>query len=273
MQLSLSEKNRLANQYGPWAVVTGASSGMGRELAICLAEAGFKLVLTARRNTLLDALATELKTRYQTETQVIAADLSEEAGVYKVFEATANLEVGLLIAAAGFGTSGDFLKSSLPEELEMLHLNCKGLFLFTHHYSLQFAKQGRGGIILLSSIVSFQGVPYAAHYAATKAYVQSLAEALSIELKPQGVDLLAAAPAPVYSDFAARAGMQMGMAMKPADVAVPILKALGRKTTVLPGFLTRLLVGSLRTLPRWGKIQVMKQVMGGMTAGKRKPNC
>lgn len=117
-------------------------------------------------------------------------------------------------------------------------------------------------------MVAFQGVPNAAHYAATKAYVQSLAEALSEELQPFKVAVLAAAPGPVSSGFASRAHMNMGKALTPEEVGVPILKALGKQVTVLPGWLTKLLVYSLMTLPRWGKIKVMKKVMSGMAIQK-----
>ena len=121
----------------------------------------------------------------------------------------------------------------------------------------------------MSSMVAFQGVPYSANYAATKAYVQSLAEALAVELKPYNVDVLAAAPGPVSSGFEQRANMKMSMSLKPSQIGVPILKALGRKTTVLPGLLTKVLVYSLRTLPRWGKVKIMQKVMGSMTKHQR----
>jgi short-subunit dehydrogenase len=121
----------------------------------------------------------------------------------------------------------------------------------------------------MSSMVAFQGVPYSANYAATKAYVQSLAEALAEELKPYGVDVLAAAPGPVASGFGQRANIKMNMSLTPQQVGIPILKALGRKTTVLLGFLTKFLVYSLRTVPRWGKVKIMKLVMGGMTEHQR----
>jgi len=114
-------------------------------------------------------------------------------------------------------------------------------------------------------MVGFQGVPYSANYAATKAYVQSLAEGLYHELKPFGVDVLATAPGPVKSEFEDRANMRMDMYLTPKHVGVPILKALGNKMTVLPGTLTKLLVYSLRIVPRWGKIRILKIVMGGMT--------
>jgi short-subunit dehydrogenase len=130
----------------------------------------------------------------------------------------------------------------------------------------RFAQRGRGGVVLLSSLVAFQGVPRAASYAATKAFVQSLAEALRIEWKPLGIDVIACAPGPVASGFAQRANMRMNMAATPEQVAQATLKALGRQTTVRPGWLSKLLEWSLAPLPRWGRVRIMSLVMGGMTA-------
>jgi short-subunit dehydrogenase len=123
------------------------------------------------------------------------------------------LDIGLLVAAAGFGTSGLFLNSLLEQEMAMLNVNCRSLLGLIWHFGQRFAMRGRGGMVLMSSIVGFQGMPFAAHYAATKAYVQALAEALYVELAPMGIDVLAAAPGPTHSGFATRAGMQMGMAL------------------------------------------------------------
>ena len=117
---------------------------------------------------------------------------------------------------------------------------------------------------MLSSMVAFQGVPFSANYAATKAYVQSFAEGIYHELKPFGVDVLAAAPGPVKSGFEKRANMKMDMFLTPEQIAVPILNALGNTMTIFPGGLTKLLVYSLRTVPRWAKIRIMKLVMSGM---------
>ena len=108
-------------------------------------------------------------------------------------------------------------------------------------------------------------MPSAAHYAATKAYVQSLGEALRLELKPEGIDVLCAAPGPVETGFSERADMKMGMALTAKDVGVPILSAIGRKTTVKPGFLTKLLFFNLGMVPRWAKVRIMGKVMGGFT--------
>lgn len=265
MQLSTSEKNRLKSKYGTWAIVTGASSGIGLELAERLAESGLNLVLNARKKAQLEQIALDFGNKYGISTRIIAEDQSNTEGVKTLIEQTKDLDIGLCIASAGFGTSGLFIKNNIDEEVNMLRVNCEGLLLLTHHFSKKFAENKRGGIILLSSMVAFQGTPFAANYAATKAYVQTLAEALAVELKPFGVDVLAAAPGPVQSGFGDRANMKMSMSLTPAQVGIPILKALGRKTTVLPGFLTKFLVYSLRTVPRWGKVKIMKIVMGGMT--------
>ncbi|MBC8045069.1 MAG: SDR family NAD(P)-dependent oxidoreductase [Rhizobacter sp.] len=270
MKLPDSEKNRLKQKYGQWAIVTGASSGIGLELATQLAGAGFNLIVVARHLEKLQAVEHELTSKFKIEIKVVDADVSQSGGCDKIIQAALGLNVGLLVVSAGYGTSGVFIETSLDAETNMLKVNCEALLALSHYYSRQFVRQKRGGIILMSSLVAFQGVPYSANYAATKAYVQTLAEALAIELQPHGVDVLAAAPGPIESGFGERANMKMAMSLKPSQVGVPILKALGRRTTVLPGLLTKILVYSLRTVPRWAKVRIMEKIMGGMTQHQRK---
>lgn len=269
MELSLNDKNRLRNKYGQWAIITGASSGIGLELATQLVKAGFNLVINSRHLDKLQEVEKHLKSLANIDIKIVASDVSETEGLDGIIESAQGLNVGLLVVSAGYGTSGNFINSSLHSEIDMLKVNCEALLSLTHYYSRQFVQQKRGGIILMSSMVAFQGTPYSANYAATKAYVQTLAEGLAVELKPYGVDVLAAAPGPVESGFSQRANMKMSMSLTPSQVGVPILMALGRKTTVLPGLLTKILVYSLRTVPRWGKIKIMEKVMGGMTAHHR----
>jgi short-subunit dehydrogenase len=265
MRTPTRKQRRFQERYGPWAVVTGASSGIGHEIALRLAEYGLNLVLVARSRDALDQLAADVFTKYGVEAQVVVMDLARETGVAALEVATERRDIGLLVAAAGFGTSGRFLESPLENELEMLAVNCRSLVALTWRFGRRFASRGCGGVVLMSSIVGFQGMPFAAHYAATKAYVQTLAEGLAVELAPAGVDVLAAAPGPTRSGFATRAGMKMGAASDAADVAGPILDALGRRSTVLPGFLAKLLTYSLVPLPRWARVRVMGRVMYGMT--------
>lgn len=256
---------RFRSRYGPWAVVTGASDGIGRAIATELAIAGLNVVLCARRGEVLDALGAELSAAHGVETRSSALDLSDDRSIARLLEETRGLEVGLLVAAAGFGTSGAFLDADLTTELSMIDVNCRAVAALAHGFGRRFADRGSGGLVLLSSLVAFQGVPRAANYAATKAYVQSLAEGLRLELAPRGVDVVASAPGPVHSGFAARASMRMSLAQTPSQVARGTLAALGRWGTVRPGFLARFLELSLSFLPRWGRVRMMGVVMRGMT--------
>lgn len=261
--------SRLLDRYGPAALVTGATSGIGRAIAVELAAAGFELVLAARREQELRALATDLHAAHGTAAWVLPVDLATRDGVDELVTNTAGTDLGLYVAAAGFGTSGPFLAADLDTEREMLRLNGEAVLATSHVFGRRLADRGRGGMVLLSSIVGFQGMPHAAHYAATKAYVQTLAEALHVELRPHGVDVLATAPGPTSSGFADRAGMRMGHALTPETVARGTLEALGRRPTALPGLRSRLLKDGLAPLPRRARVRIMGSVMAGMTAHRR----
>lgn len=266
MRLSKSTIERLANKYHEWVLVTGATSGIGKELAIKFAEAGFKLIITGRRKSELEKLSTYLFDKFGAESTLINSDLSQMSNVESLLKEIGHLNIGIAVLNAGFGTSGKFINSDLEKEVNMLELNCKSVLVMTHNFAKKMKEQEKkGAIVLLSSMVAFQGVPYAANYAVTKAYVQSLGEALSVELKKDGVDVLTAAPGPVASGFADRANMRMNMSIKPNDVGVPILKAIGKTSRVLPGFLTKFLVYNLRMTPRWAKTLIMGNVMDGFT--------
>jgi hypothetical protein len=259
------EKQRLLNRYGPWALVTGGSSGIGKSMAGFLAQAGLNLVLNGRDSAALELARQELMTHYPVEVVTIPADLSTVFGQEKLIADTDGLDIGLLVNNAGFATSGTLIDNPLDAELDMLAVNVQAVLRLTHHFAQRFRQRQRSGIIFLSSIVAFQGVPFAANYAASKAYVQSLAEALAVECKPFHIDVLSATPGPVESGFGARADMRMNGAMRPEQVALPIIQALGRSSGVVPGPLSKLLVYALRTAPRFLKIRIMQGVMAGFT--------
>ena len=205
--------------------------------------------------------------RFGVPSRVLAGDLSAPAFVDEIASATSDLDVGLLVAAAGYGSSGPFLESDISDEVRMIDVNCSAVTHITHAFACRFVERKRGGIVLMSSLVAFQGVPRAANYAATKAYIQSMAEGLHAELKPLGVDVLASAPGPVRSGFESRAGMTMRRAQSPDEVARSTLRALGHQATVRPGLLAKALEASLAPLPRWARVSIMTRVMAGMTGG------
>jgi len=254
--------------YGPWAVVTGASDGIGLAFARDLARRGLDLVLVARRENVLLSVAEALSRDHGISTRVVAVDLGTADGHEKVDQAARDLDVGLLVAAAGFGTSGPFIDADLGNETDMVAVNCLSLAALTHVFGGRLARRGRGGIVLMSSILAFQGVRNAANYAATKAYVQTLAEGLRPELAANGVHVIASAPGPTRSGFAARADLEMGVAQNPPEVASATLDALGRRGTVRPGWLSKLLAASFVGQPRFVRSLILGKVMTGMTRAK-----
>lgn len=255
---------QLKGRFGPMALITGASDGIGRAFAKALAAQGFDLVLVARREAVLQEFAAELGTDHGIRVQVIAVDLSAPQAVADILAQTEGQPIGLLVAAAGFGSAGAFLTQDVASEVNMVDVNCRSVVALTHGFAARMAAAGRGGVVLFGSIVGFQGVPGSATYAATKGFVQGFAEALAIELRPAGISVLSVAPGPVGTGFAARSGMKMGAAETPETVARAALAALPAGGTVRPGFLAKFLGWSLALLPRWGRVRVMGQMMKGM---------
>jgi short-subunit dehydrogenase len=147
----------------------------------------------------------------------------------------------------------------------MVDLNCRSIVEITHAIGSKMVERRRGGIVLLASLLGWQGAPLSATYSATKAFVQSFAEALHIEWKSKGVDVLSSAPGPVISGFGDRANMSIQSGATPTEVALESLNALGRRMTVVPGRLSKLLTWSLWLCPRSWRVRIMQKVMSGLS--------
>ena len=266
-----SRRGGLYERYGPTALVTGASEGIGRAFAQALARDGFELVLVSRNEGRLRTLASELEAEFGATVHVLPYDLAVPGASRALVEATDGRAIGLVVAAAGFGSVGAFLEKPIGEESAMVDLNCRSVVELAHGFGERMVGAGRGGIVLFGSLVGFSGAPRSATYAATKGFVQSFAEGLAAELRPHGVDVLSVAPGPVESGFAARAGMRLAFSQTPATVAAGALAAIGRTTTVRPGALSKMLGWSLGMLPRRGRVRVLGELMKGMTAVAPRP--
>ena len=157
------------HDYGPWGFVTGGTEGMGRAIAVELGRAGFNLVLVARRTEALENVANSLTDQFRVETVCLAEDLADPTAVGRIAERTEHLNIGLAVMAAGFGSVGEFVDSDLDTELDMIVVNVSAVTALAHVFARRLVARGRGGMVLFSSIVGWQGTPLQANYAATKA--------------------------------------------------------------------------------------------------------
>jgi uncharacterized protein len=257
-------------RFGPWALVTGASAGIGEAFARRLAESGVNLVLVARREDRLRKLADDLRSRYSVSTRVVPVDLSQDDFLPAIEQATADVPVGLLVNNAGIATTGNFLDNDLGSELAMLHVNSRAPLILTHHFGRSMRQRGRGGIIFVASTVAFAGVPSMSNYAASKAHNLVFAEGVAKELRHDGISVLALCPGPTRTELWP-SGSDPGSAMQPRFVVDIALKKLGRKTTVVAGWKNALTALATRLLPRAWNATIFGRVVGGMLRGVKPP--
>ncbi|MDP9171936.1 MAG: SDR family oxidoreductase [Acidobacteriota bacterium] len=237
---------------GEWAIVTGASSGIGLAIAEELAAGGTKLVLVARRKDRLMAIAARLPVRVE----VFEADLGQDGAVRRLFEFTEAREIhpALLVNNAGFGTYGEFCKTDYDRQMEMVRLNCMAVVGLTHLYLPRMIARKSGDILILASTAAFQAVPYQTVYAATKAFDLIFAEGLAEEVKRHGVRVCALCPGQTESEFHQVAQEPIPKAMSvqtAAEVARIGLNAMrAGKHFVVCGFSNMLGMEIQRLVPR-----------------------
>ena len=249
--------------FGPWGLVTGASSGMGEAFARRLAEIGLNLVLVARREDRLQKLADEIQRQHSVNTRVVAADLSRDDFMPLIKQATDALQVGLLVNNAGIALSGRFLDNPLDSELALLHVNNRAALILAHHFGGRMRPRGRGGMIFVSSTVAVVGVPSWSNYAASKAHDLVFAEGLAKELRNEGIAVLALCPGPTRTELWP-AGTRPLFPMQPRAVVNLALKKLGRRTTVVAGWINSMMVFSTRLLPRSWNAAIFGWAVGRM---------
>lgn len=246
-------------RYGPVAVVTGASSGIGEAMARDLADRGLAVVLCARRAERLAALADELQAA-GTAARVVPADLATPEGVRALLSAVADDDVGLLVSNAGFGLKGYHHEQDEARLEAMLALNSRAPMLLTRAVAERLVRRGRGGIVLTSSIEGFFGYPFSAAYAGTKAFTMALGEGLWGELTPRGVDVLVVAPGTTRTEAVTAQGIDIDLlpgVMSPAAVARQALDQLGHRPVTVTGAANRAAMAAVRLVPRRARLRLL----------------
>lgn len=243
---------------GKWALVTGASSGLGKDFAFLLAQQGCHLVLTARREQAMNALAAELREAFDVQVEVIPGDLSQAAFRVELLRslAASGRSPDILINNAGFGLYGDFAQQNWADLDTMLEVDIRALTHLTHLVLPSMRKKRKGYILQVASVGGFQPSPTYAAYAAAKAYVLNFGEALNFELRQSGIHVSVLAPGVTQTEFLQVSGQQPTLyqrliMMQSRPVAAAGLKALLKnRGSLVPGLANRLSVGSLRLIPR-----------------------
>lgn len=251
-----------------YTLITGASSGIGAEFARELAKKGHHLILVARSENELVRLSDEIRQQQKIQIQVIPHDLSQVASAESLFKKCQdlNLEVNVLINCAGIGLFDAFDSEDLGKIQEMILLNILTLTKLTHLFLPQL-KQNKGRILNVASTAAFQPVPDMACYAATKAYVLSLSEAINAELKNTGVTVTTLAPGPIRTKFFEAAGTSIEKnrmkKLTPEEVVQAGIEGLEkRKSLVIPNWINRFIVFSIRLAPRSWVLKVSQYFIG-----------
>lgn len=253
----------LRARYGDWALVTGASSGIGAALARQIAADGTNVVLSARREERLTALASELERDHGVETRVVTADLAEPEGPQRLLEAVSDLEIGLLVNNAGLGLAGRFDLLDRERLRRLVAVNCEAPLVLAHALVQGMRERGRGGLLFTGSVAGRQPLPLHSVYAATKAFDLFLGEALWAELRASNVDVLVLEPGSTETEFQEVAGELPHPGQSAEEVAALGLRSLGEQPSVISGWsswiranaVTRLLTRPIAALAAHGYMQ------------------
>lgn len=240
------QHKQFEERYGPWAVVTGASSGIGEQFAEQIAARGVDVVLAARRAEVLEELGVRLNRRYGVRYRSIAVDLSEDGAHERVVAATEDLDVGLLVSNAGTGTPGRFLAANAEDVASAVRLNATSHAFLAHHFGRRLRDRGKGGIVLTGAMGATGGLPFMAADSASKSFVQSLGQALNTELRDSDVQVTVLVTSPTETPLVPRLGFTPeNLPLKPIAVEQCVRESLDALTkgraTVVPGRKFRLL--------------------------------
>ena len=241
-QIKRKTKMTLQEKYGSWALITGASSGIGEEFARRLASEKMNLILVARRKDRLEKLAEELKEKHSVKNVVVPLDLSKDNFMKELKEYVEDREVGLLVNNAGFGYNGEFGDGDVEQQTDMIRVNCIAPTVLTHHFVQSMIEKKKGAIIFLGSLVGFLPTPFTTTYSATKAFNLFMGEGLWYELRKYNIDVLTLNPGGTYTEFQKVANTSAGPIPRTVEEVVnTAMRNLGRRPSVVDGFYNKVI--------------------------------
>ena len=250
--------------FGPWALITGASSGIGKEFARQLAANNFNVVLNSRRKGALEDIGQELQLKYGISYKVVSSDLSQPQGVEEVLQSTKDLDIGLVISNAGTGNPGEFFEKNLDELLNMINTSVLSHLKITHHFAKIFTQRKRGGIILVSAMGAKNGLPFMTNDAGTRAYIRSLGLGLHEELKRYKVNVTVLETTPTETPIVSELGfsadkMPMKLISTEQCVKETLIAFNKKKALILPSW-------KFRIMNKLTPSSIMRKMNGKMLA-------
>ncbi len=253
----------LKERYGAWALITGASAGIGEAFARHLARAGVDVILVARRRERLEALAAHLTQQHGVQALVAPLDLRDPDFLERLIGVVGDREVGMLVNNAGYGSTGPFVERDPAWEADMVRLNCWAPVVLTHHFARPMVARRRGAILFVASVVAYQPTPFMTTYSATKAFNLFLGEGLWYELRKYNVDALTLSPGTTDTEFQQVAHTARGpVVASPERVVETALRALGRQPSVVDGVINNLLTFAHRLVPRFVAAHLAGEITG-----------
>ena len=257
-------------RYGEWALVTGASSGLGADFVRQLAKKKMNIILVARRVDKMNAVAEEVENECSVKTQVIGQDLIKSDAVDNIKNKVGDKEIGVLINNAGYGMLGKFHENDYDYQIEMVKLNCVVPVALSHAFIDQMVKRGKGAVIFLASTAAYQGVPLFSVYAATKVFNLFLAEGLWGEYRKQGIDIMGLSPGYTTTEFQSHAHITHAKGPTPAkseNVVELAIRKLGKRPSIVHGALNYIGAFSSRLMPRGTSVKLSGAIMKMMKPG------
>ena len=252
------------HRFGPWAIVTGASSGIGREFARQIGASGINVVVVARRLRLLEELGRELEAEFGVQYRAVEADLSDDGFMQNLRGVTRELDIGLVVSNAGTATPGYFLKEDPRDTLKLFKLNAQAHLEIAHFFGRRLAQRGRGGLLFTGAMGATQGVPFVVATSASKAFVQTLGEGLNFELRPFGIDVTVLVVGPTETAIIDKFGLDpAAMPMRPMPVEQCVFEGLEalkkNRASIINGRVNRIMSALVPTAVQRGMMKKMME--------------